>query len=374
MTSTAPISAPIVIAAGGTGGHLFPAQALAEELSRRDRKTVLITDKRGLKWKESFPSTNLHATRAATTERPGLWNKLKALMILGFGTLKALRLLGRYQPSVVIGFGGYPMLPTMFAGVFKRCATCLHEQNGVMGRANRLMAPRVDGIALTFPDPKGLPKKLEGRCTVTGNPVRGQVIEASQTPYPELTDAGPIQLVIFGGSQGAHIFSEVVPTAVALLPEDIKQRLQIVQQARKEDLAVAQEGYDKVGLDVELAPFFHNLPELMAEAHLVISRSGASTVCELTVLGRPAILVPLPGALDQDQAANARFLVESGGGWLMPQSELTAESLGDTLTALFSQPDLLTDAAAASKAQGRPGAVAALADMVEALGETGGAL
>ena len=367
MTSTA----PIVIAAGGTGGHLFPAQALAEELSRRKRKTVLITDKRGLKWKDAFPSTNLHATRAATTERPGLWNKLKALMILGFGTLTALRLLSRYKPSVVIGFGGYPMLPTMFAAVFKRCATCLHEQNGVVGRANRLMAPRVDGIALTFPDPKGLPKELEERCTVTGNPVRGQVIEASQVPYPDVSDGGSLKLVVFGGSQGAHVFSEVVPAAIALLPDDIKRRLQIVQQAREEDLSVAQKGYDKAGLDVELAPFFDNLPELMAGAHLVISRSGASTVCELTVLGRPAILVPLPGALDQDQAANAKFLVESGGGWLLPQAELTAETLADKLTTLFSIPGLLSDAAAASKAQGRPDAVRALADMVEALGEKG---
>ena len=355
----------IVITAGGTGGHLFPAQALAEELRARERKVVLITDARGLKWRDAFPETDLHTTLAATTERPGLLNKLSAVIKLGLGMLQALRLLLRYKPKIVVGFGGYPTLPTMFAAIAKGTSTCLHEQNGVMGRANRLIAPRVTAIALTFPDPIGLQPRDAAKAEVTGNPVRAQVISAADTPYPSLDNQSPLRLIIFGGSQGAHIFSEVVPAAIGLLPAELKQRLSIVQQCREDDLQTAQAGYDEIGLSVELESFFTNLPELMADAHLIISRSGASTVCELAVLGRPSILVPLPGALDQDQAANAKVLAGAGGAWILPQDQFTAETLSARLSELLQSADALPRAAAAAKSQGLPHAVSALADLVE---------
>ena len=362
MTATENV---IVLTAGGTGGHLFPAQALAEELRSRQRHVVLITDARGLKWRDAFPNTDLHTTLAATTERPGLLNKLAAVVKLGLGTLQALRLLFRYMPKTVVGFGGYPTLPTMFAAIAKRTPTCLHEQNGVMGRANRLIAPQVTAIALTFPNPAGLNPRDGSKATVTGNPVRSQVIQAARKPYPALDHHSPIRLVVFGGSQGAHIFSEVVPKAIGLLPEELRSRLSIVQQCRESDLSTAQAGYDEIGLKVDLETFFTNLPELLADAHLIISRSGASTVCELAVLGRPSILVPLPGALDQDQAANAKVLAEAGGAWVLPQDQFTAEGLSARLRELFQSPDQLKTAAAAAGSQGLPAAVSALADVVE---------
>jgi len=355
----------IVLTAGGTGGHLFPAQALAEELRSRHRQVVLITDARGLKWRDAFPGTDLHTTLAATTERPGLIHKLSAVIKLGLGTLQALRLLFRYKPKIVVGFGGYPTLPTMFAAIAKRTSTCVHEQNGVMGRANRLIAPQVTAIALTFPNPVGLKPRDAAKAEVTGNPVRAQVIAAANKPYPVLDGQSSLRLIVFGGSQGAHIFSEVVPAAIGLLPPALRSRLSIVQQCREDDLPTAQAGYDKIGLSAELDSFFTNLPELMADAHLIISRSGASTVCELAVLGRPSLLVPLPGALDQDQAANAKVLAEAGGAWILPQDQFTAETLSARLSELLQSSDHLPKAAAAAKSKGLPHAVSALADLVE---------
>ncbi len=358
---------PIVIAAGGTGGHLFPAQALGEELTRRNRKIVLITDERGMKWQDAFPGSDLFMTQSGTTTRAGLVSRILAVFKLGFGTVQAMRLLNRFKPDVVIGFGGYPTLPAMFAALLQGYCTCLHEQNGVMGRANKLLAPRLKGLALTFPSPKGMRPRDVKRATVTGNPVRANVIAASATPYPPLDDTLPIHLVIFGGSQGAQILSTVVPEALAQLPDAMRARLRITQQCREDDLPTAKAAYANAGIAAELATFYNDLPELLSQAHLVICRSGASTVCELTVLGRPAILVPLPGAIDQDQAANAQFLVDHGGGWLMPQAELTADALAAKLSGLLSAPHVLQQAAAAAKSQGRPDAVIALADYVEDL-------
>ncbi len=357
----------VVVSAGGTGGHLFPAQALTQELHRRHWRTALITDRRGLKWRAHFPHTPLYATLSGTTEQPGWLNRITAVVKLALGTLQAWAVLRRQRPGVVIGFGGYPMLPAMFAAVATRRVTCIHEANGVMGRANRLMAPRVTGIALTFPDPKGLRDKDKHKARVTGNPVRDAVIEAGRTPYPPLADGAGVRLLVFGGSQGARIFSTVVPQAIGLLPDDLRARLHLVQQCREEDLPEVRQAYEALGVDADLAAFFDDMPARMARAHLVICRSGASTICELSAIGRPALMVPLPGALDGDQTANAAVLADAGGGWLVPEAQFTPETLAARLTVLLGAPQSLARAAAAARALGRPEAVQALADMVEQL-------
>ncbi len=357
----------IVLSAGGTGGHLFPAQALAQELNRRQWRTVLITDERGLKWRESFPNTDVYAVPSGTTEQAGWLNRIRAVILLTLGALKAWGLMRRKRPDLVIGFGGYPMLPALFAALMSGRVTAIHEQNGVMGRANRLVAPRVKAIALTFADPKFLRSADRFKAGITGNPVRDSVIEAGKQAYCAPQDKGPIHLLVFGGSQGARILSDVMPAALALLPEAITSRLAITQQCREEDLTRLREAYQQIGMTVELDSFFADLPRRMAESHLVICRSGASTVCELSVIGRPSILIPLPGALDGDQAANARVLVEAGGGWMIEEKGLTAESLAEHLCRLLSNPSDLVRSASAAKAQGRPNAVRALADMAERL-------
>ncbi len=366
MTAQRNIST-IILSAGGTGGHLFPAQALAQELNRRQCKTVLITDERGLKWRDSFPDTDVYAVPSGTTEQAGWMNRVKAVARLTLGALKAWGLMRRKRPALVVGFGGYPMLPALFAGLISGRATAIHEQNGVMGRANRLVAPRVNGIALTFANPKFLRPADRGKADVTGNPVRDNVIAAGKQDYAAPSGQSPIRLLIFGGSQGARILSDVAPAALAQLPGALASRLRVTQQCREEDLPRLRDAYDQAGMSVDLASFFSDLPRRMADAHLVICRSGASTVCELAVIGRPSLLIPLPGALDGDQAANARILVEAGGGWMIEEKNLKPEILAQHLTHLFSNPSELERAARSAKGQGRPDAVCALADMTERL-------
>jgi len=356
---------PILICAGGTGGHLFPAQALAQELRRRNRKAFVITDSRGLRWRDAFSEAPMYRTLSGTTEQKGAGNRLMALLLLAVGTLQSLVLIVRFRPRIAIGFGGYPSLPGMFGAMLGGARTCLHEQNRVVGRANKLLAPRMTSIALTFPQPKGLVPKALAKATVTGNPVRDAVIAMRAQPYPELSSAGPIRILCFGGSQGATVFSHVVPDAIVSLPDTIRSRIQLVQQCRAEDLERVRAAYQEAGLSVEIGTFFSDLPERMAQAHLVISRSGASTVCELTVIGRPAILVPLKGALDGDQAANAAFLQEAGAAVMYREQDFTADGLKDCLVDLLSDPHRLKQCAQIAHDLGRPDAVTALADLVE---------
>lgn len=355
----------ILISAGGTGGHLFPAQALAQELGRRNRKAFVVTDKRGMRWQDNFPEAPMYQTMSGTTEQSGLLGRVMALLLLAIGALQTLMLILRYRPSIAIGFGGYPSLPGMFGAIASGTKTCLHEQNRVVGRANKLIAPRMKAIALTFPEPKGLGKRELARATLTGNPVRDAVIAMRAKPYPDIGDQSELNILVFGGSQGATIFSKVVPEAMANLPEELKSSVKLTQQCREEDLDEVRKAYDHSGLQVELATFFSDLPERMAEAHLVISRSGASTVCELMVIGRPAILVPLKGALDGDQAANAKYLEEAGAARMFTETEFTVEALNDQLVGILSDPQALIEAAAIAHNLGRPDAVTALADLVE---------
>jgi UDP-N-acetylglucosamine--N-acetylmuramyl-(pentapeptide) pyrophosphoryl-undecaprenol N-acetylglucosamine transferase len=356
-----------VLMAGGTGGHLFPAMALAQELGRRGHDIHLMTDHRVAAYGDQFPARETHIIPSAT---PSVRNPIKfagaAFTILG-GVVSARRTLRQVQPRAVVGFGGYPIFPPFLAARTLGIPGILHEQNAVMGRANRALANQATSIALSFAKTKHA-DAFAGKVTVTGNPVRDRVRVVSGTPYPELDDVSSIRLVVFGGSQGARAFSEFVPPSIAALPESLRHRLRIAQQCRPEDLDRVAEAYRKAHVNVELQPFFADLPERIAAAHLVIGRSGASTIAELTVLGRPAILVPLPGAIDADQRTNAQVVESTGAGWIMEQATISPPSLANRLASLFGDPATLQSAAAAAKSLGQPFAVERLADLVEAAG------
>jgi UDP-N-acetylglucosamine--N-acetylmuramyl-(pentapeptide) pyrophosphoryl-undecaprenol N-acetylglucosamine transferase len=357
----------VVLAAGGTGGHLFPALALAQELNRRSIAIDLVTDLRGDRFGSEFPARAIYrvpsATLAARTPRA----LIEAIWMQTRGILAAVRLLGEVKPGAVVGFGGYPAFPPLIAACLRRIPTALHEQNAVLGRANRILAPRVTAIATSFAHTQHLAGAALARARLTGNPVREAVLEWSQRDYHAPAPGGPFFLLVFGGSQGARFFSDAMPPALQLLPPQLRAGLFVVQQCRKEDLARVEAAYQGAGVRAHLATFFANLPEEMAKAHLVIGRAGASTTAELGVMGRPAILVPLPHAIDNDQLANARRLAEAGGAWCIAQEELTPQRLADALGRLIQSPEVLQEAAAAAKRQGRPDAHARLADLVEEL-------
>jgi UDP-N-acetylglucosamine--N-acetylmuramyl-(pentapeptide) pyrophosphoryl-undecaprenol N-acetylglucosamine transferase len=283
------------------------------------------------------------------------------------GIAAALKLLGQVRPGALVGFGGYPSFPPLVAASLRGIPTALHEQNAVLGRANRMLAPRVSAVATSFAPTLHLAGRALAGSRLTGNPVRDAVIEWSRQAYQPPNAGGPYSLLVFGGSQGARFFSDLMPPALALLPQELRADLFVVQQCREEDLARVETAYRQAGIRAHIATFFANLPEEMARAHLVIGRAGASTVAELTVMGRPAILVPLPHAIDNDQLQNARRLAESGGAWCIEQKDLTPERLASAVGRLFGSPEALALAAAAAKRQGRPDAVVRLADLVEEL-------
>ncbi len=359
------MSEPLVlVAAGGTAGHLFPAEALAAELGRRGLTVDLATDTRASRYGERFPARMVHLIRSETLRgrNPVLLAKTFGTLALGF--VDALRVLVRLRPAVVVGFGGYPTLPPVLAASLRGIPTVIHEQNGVMGRANHLLAKRVRAIATSFPGVVDRDAKLAAKATMTGNPVRPAVIEAAGRPYPPLTPTGPMRLVVVGGSQGARIMADVVPAAIRELATEQRARLSIVQQARDEDIGRVRETYATLGATADIAPFFSDLPERIAAAHLVVSRAGASTVAELAAIGRPAILVPLPHALDQDQLANATALARAGGAIVLKQQDFTPARLAAELADLADRPVRLVEMAAAAHAIGTPDAAARLADLV----------
>lgn len=355
-----------VLMAGGTGGHLFPAMALAQELRRRGHMIALMTDHRVAAYGDKFPAREVHIVPSAT---PSVRNPLKfagaAVTLLG-GTAVAWSKLRGIKPDAVVGFGGYPVFPPFLAARLSGIPGLLHEQNAVMGRANRALGRYASRIALSF-EKTQYADAFAGKTALTGNPVRDRVRDVAATPYPSLAADAPIGLVVFGGSQGARILGEVVPPAIAALPEALRQRLRLVQQVRAEDMDRVADIYRQAHVNVELRAFFDDLPERMAAAHLVIGRAGASTVAELTVLGRPSILVPLPGSIDADQKNNALVIANAGAGWIMEQATLSPPSLATRLGALLGDPATLTAAAAAAKSLGQPNAVERLAGLVEGL-------
>jgi len=356
----------VVLAAGGTGGHLFPALALAQELGRRAIAVDLVTDRRAGRYDADFPARAIYRLPSATFQGRSVLAAAATGLTLLRGIAGGINLLRRLKPGAVIGFGGYPSFAPLVAARLSRRPTLLHEQNAVLGRANRVLARHVTAVATSFQNTKYLETRRRGKVRHVGNPVRDRVLKCAEAGYRP-PDGGRFCLVVFGGSQGARYFSETLPAALALLSAEARRRLLLVQQCREEDLAGVEAAYRGQGVEASLAPFFPNLPELMAGAHLIIGRAGASTVAELAVLGRPAILVPLPHAIDNDQRLNAMRLAESGAAWCIEQKDLSAERLASRIEHLMRAPEELSQAAAAAKRQGRPDAVLRLADLVEEL-------
>ena len=360
----------IVLAAGGTGGHMFPAEALAAELNRRGFALALITDRRGAAFGEASGVTTLRI--AAGQVAGSVLGKIRGLAAIARGTFEAGRLLRDLDPAVVVGFGGYASVPTVLAATRARIVTVLHEQNAVLGRANRLLAPRVDIIATSFETVEGLMPRWRARVVRTGNPVRWAIAALSQAPYPAPQPGGPLTLLVTGGSQGAAVFNTAVPAAVALLPADLRARLTVVQQCRAEDIDRAQAAFAGAGVRADLKPFLADMPDRLARAQLVVCRAGASTVAEIAAAGRPAILVPYPFAIDDHQSANAAAFAARGAGVVIKQDDLTPETLASRLRELFGDPARLVEAAGRARAFGIPDAAERLAAVVADVVPNGG--
>lgn len=357
----------IVLAAGGTGGHIFPAEALAEELYQRGYKLVLITDHRGASsWQKKETDLTVHVISASKVSGFSNFFTLRGAVKSAFGIIKALFLIYRLRPAVVVGFGGYASVPPMLASILAGYPVAIHEQNAVFGRANRLLAHWANQVAVTFL-PTTAVRPARGNILHTGMPVRRTLQKIENFPYvpPHSTDV--IRILVIGGSQGAHIFSEVVPTALGKLPLTLRDRLRISQQVRPEDHTVVASTYARLGLIVELAAFFDDIATRLANAHLVISRSGASTVAELALVGRPAILVPYPYATDDHQTANAYAMTDGGGAWLIPQNSFKPEILARRVQTLLTLPDRLAETASRARRHALPDATQRLADMIESL-------
>ena len=361
----------IVLAAGGTGGHMFPAHALGEELVRRGHAIALITDERGQGYPGLFDGVPTHVVDSGTATGGGPLRAVVAGLKVLAGARHARRLLAADRPAAVVGFGGYPALPAMLAARSLSIPYCIHEQNAVLGRVNRLMAGRAAAIATSFVTTRRLSGRAGRRAVATGNPVREAVAALHGEPYPTLGEAGLIRLLVIGGSQGARVLSDVVPAALTLLPTAIQRRLQVTQQCRPEDMDRTRRVYDQAGIAAELATFLEDMPERLRWCHLVVARAGASTLAELTAAGRPCVLVPLAIAADDHQTANAEDLAQAGGAWVLPEPTFTPAALAKQLHTLLAAPERLTTAADAARGQGRPGAVHALADLVERIAAGG---
>ncbi len=355
----------ILLSAGGTGGHLFPAEALSHELIARGWSVHLATDSRAERFAGSFPAEAVHAVPSATIGAKNPVSLARAFWTIWRGAREAGRVIERIKPKAVIGFGGYPTLPPLWAATRRNVPTVVHEQNAVMGRANKALAARVTAIAGGFlPETGGA---HSAKTVATGNPVRPAVIEAAKTQYETSGEGEPFHLLVFGGSQGAQFFSDAIPAAVALLPQDLRARLHVTQQARPEDEAKVKAAYGDLGIEAEVSPFFTDMARRIAAAQLVISRSGASTVSEIAAIGRPAILVPYPHALDHDQAANAAALARAGGAEVCVQSSLPPEVIASKLADYMTETQLCADMAEAARSAGKPEATQLLADLVEAI-------
>ena len=360
------ITRHFVLAAGGTGGHMMPAHALGAELVARGHRVALITDARGAKIPGLFEGIQTHILPAGRiTGNPLSW-AAGARAILA-GRKMALQLFDTFAPSAVIGFGGYPAFPALIAANSARIPTAVHEQNAVLGRVNRMVAGRVSAIATSYPDTARVSSRNVGKVALVGNPVRDEILELREQPYPALDGESVFRVLVTGGSQGANILSSVVPDGLALLPVALRRRLQVTQQCRAEDIERVRARYAELGIAADLATYIGDIPEKLSWTHLVIARAGASTISELTAAGRPAILIPLPSATDDHQSANVREMVAAGGARAIAQDRFTAVELAKQMQKLGLEPAGLTAAAKAAWGCGRPFATRDLADLVEKL-------
>jgi UDP-N-acetylglucosamine--N-acetylmuramyl-(pentapeptide) pyrophosphoryl-undecaprenol N-acetylglucosamine transferase len=392
---TAPFPRRFLLAAGGTGGHMIPAHALAEELMRRGHAVMLVTDARGARIPGLFAGVETHVLPAGRLDG-GVRGWLKAARAIWGGRREALRLIDRFEPAAAIGFGGYPALPTLLAALSRRVPTALHEQNAVLGRVNRLLARRVKLLATAYQQVDRVPGGIQP--VTVGNPVRDEVLALRDQPYPPLTEDGIFRLLVTGGSQGAQVLSAVVPDALGLLPISLRERLQVTQQCRPEDLDAVRARYAELEIPADLATYLPDLPERLGWSHLFIGRSGASTIAELTAAGRPAILVPLPTATDDHQTANAREMAKGGGARVIRQTDRSLDELRDNektpagkekalmkgrftpfelsrqIQKMALEPGALENAARRARAAGYPNATRDLADLVEGLAPPPGAI
>jgi UDP-N-acetylglucosamine--N-acetylmuramyl-(pentapeptide) pyrophosphoryl-undecaprenol N-acetylglucosamine transferase len=369
MASYGIMSRHFVLAAGGTGGHMIPAHALAEELIDRGHSVALITDARGAKIPGVFAKAEIHILPAGRLSGgPVGW--MKAAKNIWAARATSSRLYRDPRPAAVVGFGGYPALPALLGARANGIPTVIHEQNAVLGRVNRLLASRVDAIAIAYPEVDRLKPAYRAKTELVGNPVREEVLALRSQAFQPLGDDGFFRVLVTGGSQGASILSQVVPDGLSLLPKEFRDRLQVTQQCRAEDIEQVRARYDEFSIPAELATYLPNLPELLASCHLFVGRAGASTIAELTAAGRPAILVPLPSATDDHQTSNAREMVKAGGARMIPQSEFTPARLAEEMNLLGMDADALAEAAAHARAVGHPDAARDLADLVERVGRT----
>jgi UDP-N-acetylglucosamine--N-acetylmuramyl-(pentapeptide) pyrophosphoryl-undecaprenol N-acetylglucosamine transferase len=366
------ISRHYVLAAGGTGGHMIPAHALAAELMRRGHRVALVTDQRGARIPDLFGGVPVHVLPAGRLAGGPLgW--FKAVRSIVTGRAMASRLYETFRPAAVIGFGGYPALPALLAAQRDRIPTLIHEQNAVLGRVNRLLAGKVDAIATAYDKVDRLARSHAGKTHLVGNPVRDEVLALRDQPYPALDEDGIFRILVTGGSQGASILSAVVPDGLAMLPEHFRRRLQVTQQCRAEDIDEVRARYASLGIPADLATYITDMPDRLAWSHLVIARAGASTIAELTAAGRPAILVPLPSATDDHQTFNAREMARAGGARMIAQAKFTPIELAKQMQKLGLEPAALAKAAACARKTGRPGAARDLADLIERTGRDPGA-
>lgn len=362
----APATKPlVVVAAGGTGGHMFPAQAFADEMHARGWQVALVTDERGKKYATNFPADWRLEVEAATFGSKMPHKLLASALKLRAGTAEARRNFEKTKPKLIAGFGGYPSYPSLSAARAMGLPIIIHEQNSVLGRVNRLFAKSAKFVACGFDRLDRLPPGAEGAKRVVGNPVRNAIKAVRETPYPELSDTGPLNLLITGGSQGARLFGEVIPKAIVSLPEAQRARLHVVQQAREEQLETVRSAYAQAGIKATVESFFSNMQERLAAAHLVIARSGAGTVTELAIAGRPSILIPLGIAMDDHQTANAEGMVTGAAADVVPEPVFTVETFAPLLLERISNAGVLKARAKAAWQLGRPNAARELADLAE---------
>src|SRR5450432_1298075 len=358
---TAPL---ILLAAGGTGGHLFPAEALGVELMKRGMRVRLVTDSRALRYSGLFSKDMIDVVPSETMRGRDPWSLARTGTMLAAGTAVAFNLMRRLKPAAVVGFGGYPTVPPLLAARLYGTPGIIHDANAVLGRANRFLSRRVNAIATSLPGVLDRDPQLSGKTTTVGTPMRPAILAAAAVKFVSPEPAGPLRLLVVGGSQGARVMADIVPGAIERLEPALWNRLVLTQQVRDEDMARVRTVYDGLKINAELAPFFGDLPARLASSHLVVSRSGAGTVAELGAIGRPSILVPLPGAIDQDQFANAGVLAQADGAIRIAQGDFTPDRLAAEISALAAEPARLTAMAEGARTVGRLDAAERLADLV----------
>ncbi len=356
----------VILSAGGTGGHVMPAQALALDLLSRGYKVEVITDKRGMKFSGAFENVPLHEIKAGTMGA-GLKGKLIGGVNLALGILQAQKIIRRKQPAIVVGFGGYPSFPAVYAAQKAKIPTILHEQNAIIGKANAMLVQKAERIASSTPELRGIDENDRVRTIFTGNPVRSEIAALYTKPYPILDDDAQMRILVMGGSLGATVFSDILPKALSQLPANYRARLHITQQCREEDLESARKQYEAAGIEAVLSTFIDDVAGELENTHLVIARSGASTVAEVSTAGRPAIYVPYPHHKDQQQKMNADVIADSGGGWVMTENGFTAEAVLAKIETFLQNPETLFRTAEKARSCGRPDAARKLGNLVTAI-------